>query len=367
MKLLEPIDVGAFQLASRVVMAPLTRNRAKQPGDIPWALNAEYYRQRATAGMIITEATPISPLAKGYWATPGIWTNEQVDGWRRVTDAVHDEGGKIVLQLWHVGRISHVSLLPEGEVPVSSTNVRAESQTVLEGGERVDVSPPRALLTHEVPGVVEDFRAAAVNARAARFDGVEIHGANSYLLDQFVRDGVNRRTDRYGGSLENRLRFPLDVARAVCDVWGPGRVGYRISPAGEFNDLRDSDPITTFTSLARALGDLGIAYLHNVESFRVERREDQIDAIRRAFRDAGGGAYMANGAYSADTGEARILEDKADLVSFGELYIANPDLVERFRRGGPLNEPDRATYSGGDHRGYTDYPTLADLGARSEA
>ncbi|MEM1166807.1 MAG: alkene reductase [Planctomycetota bacterium] len=363
MKLFDPITAGDLALPHRVVMAPLTRNRAAQPGDVPHELNATYYAQRASAALIISEATQVDPLGKGYVATPGIYSDEQVAGWRLVTDAVHEAGGRIVLQLWHVGRISHVDLLPEGEQPVAPSAIRATSQTVVsaESG-MVDVSAPRALRTDEIPGIVAQFRRGAENAKAAGFDGVEIHGANGYLIDQFTRDGTNQRDDQYGGSLENRVRVPLEIARAVVDGWGAGRVGYRISPAGAFNDMSDSDPIATFGALARGLGGLGLAFLHNVEAFAGGQRDEaQIDAIKSAFQDAGGGAYMANGGYQRDDAEARLEAGKADLVSFGETFLANPDLPERFRQGAPLNEGDRATYYGGDDRGYTDYPTLAEV------
>lgn len=362
-KLTAAIRLGDLELRNRVFMAPLTRSRSKQPGDIPWSLNAEYYAQRAGAGLIVSEATQISPQGKGYAFTPGIHSDEQVEGWKLVTDAVHDRGGSIFLQLWHVGRISHVDLQPEGQQPVAPSAIRAESQTYTsaESG-MVQVSEPRALELDEIPGVVEQFRVAAENAKRAGFDGVEIHGANGYLLDQFTRDGTNQRTDSYGGSIENRIRFPLEVARAVIGVWGAGRVGYRVSPNGEFNTMNDSDPLATFGTLARELRKLGIAYLHNVEAFAGgERNEPMIDALRAAFdgRDpTGAGVYIGNGGLTPEQAEQRLAADRADAVAFGTSYIANPDLAERIALGGPYNEPNRDTFYGGTAVGYTDYPSL---------
>lgn len=354
--LFNPLAVGDLELPNRVLMAPLTRSRSSQPGDIPNALMAEYYAQRVGAGLIVSEATQISPQGKGYAFTPGIHSNEQVEGWKLVTDAVHAKGGRIVLQLWHVGRISHVDLQPGGAQPVAPSAIRAESQTYTSRDSgMVQVSEPRALETDEIPGVVDQYRSAAQRAKDAGFDGVEIHGANGYLLDQFVRSGTNQRTDAYGGSLENRLRFPLEVARAVAEVWGPGRVGYRVSPSGEFNGMTDDNPLETFSALAEQLGALKLAFIHNVEVFRGnDRDETMIDALRNAFD----GVYIGNGSYTGDLARERIDAGKADAVAFGELYIANPDLAERFQLNAPLNEPNRDTYYGGGEEGYTDYPTL---------
>lgn len=359
--LLTPLDAGELRLPNRVLMAPLTRARSAQPGDVPTELNAAYYAQRAGAGLIISEATQVSPQGKGYAMTPGIHTDEQVAGWRLVTDAVHARGGRIVLQLWHVGRISHVDLQPGGAAPVAPSAIRAESQTFTsaESG-MVPVSQPRALETGEIPGVVEQFRAAAERAKDAGFDGVEIHGANGYLLDQFTRDGSNTRTDAYGGSTEKRLRFPLEVAEAVAGVWGPGRVGYRVSPTGDFNGMSDADPAVTFGLLAKRLGELGLAYLHNAEAFAGSPRdEDVIAAVRSSFP----GVYIANGGYTPASARERVAAGLADAVAFGELYISNPDLAERIAAGAPLNSPDPDTYYGGGAAGYTDYPTLAEQSA----
>ena len=355
--LFEPLTVGDVRLPHRVLMAPLTRNRATQPGDVPSALNAEYYAQRASAGLIITEATQVSPQGKGYMATPGIHSDEQVEGWKLVTSAVHEKGGRVFLQLWHVGRISHTDLQPDGAAPVAPSAIRAEAQTFVspETG-MVPVSEPRELETKEIPGLIRQYADAAQRAKHAGFDGVEIHGANGYLLDQFTRDGTNKRADKYGGSLENRLALPVEVVRAVVRVWGPGRVGYRVSPTGSFNDMRDSNPAKTFGALAEKLSAYRLAYLHVAEAFAGSPRDDDIlGAIRRCFS----GPYIANGTYTAELARERIEAGKADAFAFGEPFIANPDLPERFRRGAPLNEPDKSTYYGGDHRGYTDYPFLA--------
>ncbi len=356
--LFQPLRAGDLDLPNRVLMAPLTRSRSTQPGDVPNALNAEYYAQRAGAGLIISEASQISPQGKGYAFTPGIHSDEQVEGWRLVTDRVHGAGGRIALQLWHVGRISHTDLQPGGAQPVAPSAIRADTQTYTSRDSgMVPVSEPRALETDEIPGVVEQYRAAAQRAKDAGFDGVEIHGANGYLIDQFTRSGTNQRTDAYGGSLENRLRFPIEVAEAVAGVWGPGRVGYRVSPAADFNSMSDANPSETFGALAEKLGALNLAYLHAVEAFRgSERNEDVIAAVRQAFS----GVYIANGGYTHESACKRLDKGKADAVAFGELYIANPDLAERFRQGAPLNEPNRDTYYAGGETGYTDYPTLAE-------
>ncbi|MEM1330831.1 MAG: alkene reductase [Planctomycetota bacterium] len=367
-KLLSEITAGDLVCANRAWMAPLTRSRAQMPGNIPRALNAEYYAQRASSGLIISEATPVCQEGHGYYATPGIHTDEQVEGWKLVTDAVHARGGKIVCQLWHVGRVSHVAFQPGGQPPVGPTDVKSQSKTYIDhSADRVENSPCRALETDEIPGVVEQFRDGAARAKAAGFDGVEIHGANSYLLDQFTRDGVNTRTDAYGGSLSKRLRFPLEVARAVCDVWGPGRVGYRISPLSEHKDVRDSDPQTTFSTLARELGAMGLSFLHAVETWdRSEadpRIKSAVPVIAGAFKDAGGGAYIANGDIDPQLGERMLADGWADAIAFGKLFISNPDLPERLAKGGPYAEWNRETFYTGTEVGYTDYPSLAESNA----
>lgn len=356
--LFTPIQIGDLNLPNRVLMAPLTRSRSSQPGDVPNELMARYYGQRASAGLIISEATQISPEGKGYAFTPGIHSEEQMHGWRKVTEAVHARGGRIFLQLWHVGRISHVDLQPGGEAPVAPSAITAQSQTYVSATSgMVPVSEPRALKTDEIPRIVEDYARAARLAHLAGFDGVEVHGANGYLLDQFTRSDTNQREDAYGGSLENRLRLPLEVVNAVAEVFGPGRVGYRISPVGTFNDMHDEDPAATFSTLAARLHDKRIAYLHVAEAFAGQDRDPD---VARALREAFPGNIIANGGYDAETARRRIGAGEAEVVAFGEPFIANPDLPERYRVGAALNEPDKNTYYGGTEVGYTDYPALAD-------
>ena len=361
--LFQPITLGALELPNRIVMAPLTRSRASQPGDVPTEMNAEYYAQRAGVGLIVSEATQVSPQGKGYAFTPGIHSAEQVAGWRKVTDAVHEAGGRMHLQLWHVGRISHPDLQPNGQLPVAPSAIKpegAQTYTSKESG-MVDIPRPRALEAEELPGVAEQFRQGAENARKAGFDGVELHAANGYLLDQFIRSGSNRRDDQYGGSVENRLRFPMMVVEAVKQVWPAERIGIRVSPTGSFNDMSDEDPVATYGALARKIQAAGLAYIEVVEdSFQGNlangRPESVIDAIREGFK----GRYIGNGDYSREEAAERIRAGRCDLASFGRPIIANPDLVERFRRDAPLNDWDESTFYGGDERGYTDYPTLED-------
>ncbi|MFP4130174.1 MAG: alkene reductase [Halorhodospira sp.] len=357
--LFEPYALGDLELPNRVLMAPLTRARAGE-GDVPTELTVEYYRQRAGAGLIFSEATQVSPQGKGYAFTPGIHSEEQVAAWRRVTDAVHEAGGRIHLQLWHVGRISRPELQPGQERPVAPSALQPNAQVFVsaESG-MVPVLEPRALETEEIPGIVAQFRRGAENARQAGFDGVEIHAANGYLLDQFLRSHSNHRTDAYGGAVANRIRLPLEVVDAVVDVWGTERTGIRVSPTGTFNDMHDDDPVTLYGALAEALQARGIAYIEVVEdSFQgneVEGRpEPVIDAIRAGFRRT----YIANGAYTADEARERIRAGRCELASFGRPFIANPDLPERLRRHAPLNAWDEGTFYGGDARGYTDYPFL---------
>lgn len=352
-EIFKEIKVGSIRLSNRIVMAPLTRNRAGE-GNVPTDLNREYYEQRATAGMIITEATQISPQGVGYPMTPGIHTPEQREGWRKVTDAVHKKGGKIALQLWHVGRISHPSLQPEGGLPVSPSAIKPEGEAFTYDGLQPFVTP-RALETNEIPEIVEQYAKAAKSAIGAGFDGVEIHAANGYLIDQFIRDGSNRRIDHYGGNLMNRLRFLQEVTEAVMDTIGSGRTGIRISPENSFNDMKDSNPQKTFNEVAEMLSGFEPAWLHVVEGdFATGKAMLNYAEIRQKFN----GIYMANAGYGLERAEAAIDSGKTDLVSFGALYIANPDLVERFREGAPLNTPDEETYYGGDAKGYTDYPFM---------
>jgi N-ethylmaleimide reductase len=351
--LFSPISLGRLRLPNRIVMAPLTRNRAA-PGDVPRSMHATYYSQRATAGLIITEASPISPQGVGYPGTPGIYSEAQIAGWQTVTEAVHDAGGHIFQQLWHVGRISHPDLQPGGTVPVAPSAIRPEGEAFTASGMQPFVTP-RALETEEIQAIVAQYAVAARNALQAGFDGVEVHAANGYLIDQFLRDGSNRRTDDYGGSLENRSRILREVLHVVCEAVGAERVGVRISPENSFNDMHDSQPQETFESVAGLLGGLGPAYLHVVEGDMVsgQKRLDY-GRIRAAFK----GIYMANCRYDLPRAQQAISTGAADMVSFGALYIANPDLVKRFRTGAALNEPDPETYYGGDEHGYIDYPFL---------
>ena len=361
-KLFTPLQLGDLTLPNRVIMAPLTRNRALPDGDVPHDLNAKYYAQRASAGLIIAEATQISPEGKGYIQTPGIHSDAQVAGWQKVTDAVHAKGGRIFLQLWHVGRISHVSLQPDGKQPVAPSPIAANAQTFIETG-FADVSEPRALETDEIARLLDDYRKAAENAKAAGFDGVELHSANGYLLDQFLRDGTNKRTDAYGGSVENRTRLLAEVLDTITKVFSPKRVGARFSPFSTFNDMSDSDPMTTFaTAIARA-NAAGLGYLHLVEGEMGQSRDLPPDADMAKLRAGFDGAYMANNGYNRQLAIKAVESGAADLIAFGRPFLANPDLVERLEKGAPLNEPDQNTFYGGDARGYTDYPTLEEVAA----
>ena len=369
--LFDPCQAGALSLATRIVMAPLTRNRA--PGALANARMAAYYRQRANpatgAGLIVSEATAISHQGQGYSDVPGIWSAEQVAAWKPVTDAVHAEGGKIVMQLWHVGRVSHTSLQPGGAAPVAPSALTAKTKTVLvvDGQARfVETSTPRALDAAELPGIVEDYRRAAANAIAAGFDGVEVHAANGYLIDQFLRSGSNQRSDAYGGSIENRARFLGEVMQAVAAEIGGGRTGIRLSPVTPANDASDGEPQPLFEHVVRQLAPLGLAYVHVIEGSTGGPRDHQqgpapfdYAALRQAYRSAGGqGAWMVNNGYDLALANQSLAEG-ADLVAFGRPFIANPDLATRLRQGGPFNTLDRATLYGGGDAGYLDYPTLA--------
>jgi N-ethylmaleimide reductase len=316
---------------------------------------ATYYRQRASAGLVITEATQVSPQGVGYPSTPGIHTDAQVEGWKQVTAAVHEQRGRIFLQLWHVGRISHPSLQPEGALPVAPSAIAPEGMVFTYQGPQAFVTP-RALELEEIPGVIRQFEEGARRALEAGFDGVEIHGANGYLVDQFLRDGTNRRTDEYGGPVESRARFLLEITEAVAKVWGADRVGVRLSPLGDFNSMSDSDPEATFAYAAEQLGKLGIAYLHLGGLVGVEAPESREHRMAQLLREKFGGTLMVNGGLTRESGESLVASGLADFVAFGTLFLANPDLPERFAESGPLNAPDRATFYGGDHRGYIDYP-----------
>ena len=352
--LLSPYKLSNLELPNRIVMAPLTRNRAGV-GNVPGPLNATYYAQRASAGLIIAEATQVSPQGLGYPATPGIHSPEQVAGWKLVTDAVHQEDGRIFLQLWHVGRISHPDLQPDGMLPVAPSAITPRGEAATYEGMKPFVTP-RALETSEIPGIVEQYRQGAKNALEAGFDGVEIHGANGYLLDQFLRDGTNQRTDEYGGSIENRARLLLEVTEAVVGVWGAQRVGVRLSPSGTFNDMHDSNPLETFGYATEALNRFGLAYLHIVEVTEADLRHGGTEVPTSYLRDRFTGTLMVNAGYDRDRGNAVIAKKEADLVSFGTLFLANPDLPRRFALKAPLNQPDPITFYGGTEKGYTDYP-----------
>lgn len=369
--LFSSLQVGDVRLSHRVVMAPLTRLRSTQPGDIPNALNAEYYGQRATAGgLLISEATQISRQGKGYPAAPGIHSTEQVAGWKLVTEAVHAKGGLIFLQLWHVGRVSHTSLHPETGLPVSASAIAIADGAKALTAEfaQVEFETPRALETGELPGIVADYVRAAENAKAAGFDGVEVHSANGYLLDQFLEDKTNHRTDAYGGSIENRSRLLLEVTDAVIDVWGKGRVGVRLSPYGKFSDMGDSDPIALFSYVLQQLSLRGVAYAHLIEPRAGNAgggaaTDDSMPDTAEIFREAFAGVLISAGGYTGESAEKVIADGYADAVAFGRLFIANPDLPERLRAGAALNEPNRNTFYGGGAEGYTDYSALAQVGA----
>ncbi len=357
--LLTAVRLGPYELRNRIVMAPLTRNRAGAD-NVPQTMNVEYYAQRASAGLIITEATQISPQGVGYPNTPGIHAREQARGWKRVTEAVHQRQGRIFLQLWHVGRISHPSLQPNGALPVAPSAIRPDGEAYTYQG-RLPFGTPRALETEEIRDVIEQYRTAAQNSLEAGFDGVEIHAANGYLLDQFLRDGTNLRADAYGGSIVNRARLVLEVTEAVAGVWGAERVGVRISPVHTFNSMYDSHPQITFSYVADQLSQFGLAYLHVVGN----RHGDgwyPVNSIQRfderKLRDAFQGTYIANAGYDRNRARAALRAGDADLIAFGSLFIANPDLPLRLARNAALNVPDVSTFYGGDEKGYTDYPFL---------
>jgi len=366
--LFEPVKAGQLELANRIVMAPLTRNRS--PEAIPLDITAKYYAQRATAGLLITEATAISHQGQGYAHVPGLYGTEQLDGWKKVTEAVHEAGGKIVVQLWHVGRISHTTLQPDGGAPVAPSAITAKAKTYLVhadgSGEMVPVSEPRALDVGELPGIVKSYRVAARNAvEGAGFDGVEVHGANGYLLDQFLKSDSNKRTDDYGGSIENRARLLLEVTRGIVDDLGGSKVGIRLSPVTPANDAHDSHAQALFEYVVRELGPLQLAYVHIIEGStggprEISDRPFDYAALKNAYREAGGkGAWMVNNGYDRALAIKKVADGEVDLVAFGKAYIANPDLVRRLKEDAPLNQPDQATFYGGGEHGYTDYPTLS--------
>lgn len=367
--LFDAFTAGELALANRIVMAPLTRNRS--PNAVPGALTATYYVQRASAGLLISEATAISHQGQGYADVPGLYAPEQIAGWKAVTAAVHAAGGKIVAQLWHVGRVSHHSLQPDGGAPVAPSAIRAKTKTYLlnadGSGGFVPASEPRALALDEMPGIVADFRRAARAAIEAGFDGVEVHAANGYLIDQFLRAGSNQRTDAYGGSIENRARLLVEVMDAICAEIGAGRTGIRISPVTPANDVADPDPQPLFTHVVEQLAQWPLAYVHVIEGATGAARDYQqgdtpfdYAALRAAYARAGGrAAWMVNNGYDRALAEAAVAEGRADLVAFGKPFISNPDLVQRLRDNATLNPWDTATFYGGGAKGYTDYPALA--------
>jgi len=366
-KLFEPVRAGRLDLPHRIVMAPLTRSRAHQPGNVPTALNACYYAQRASAALIVSEATQVSMQGQGYAWTPGIHSREQIEGWRLVSDTVHEAGRRMFLQLWHVGRISHPALQPDQMLPVAPSAVRPAGEAFIENergeGQLAPFVTPRPLQLMEMPYLVRQYTRGARNAQLAGMDGVEVHGANGYLLDQFAESRTNRRGDEYGGAVENRARLLIEAVETCCDVWGSDAVGVRISPLSTFNDIGDDDPEETFGYIAEKLNDFKLAYLHvvNPAAAAVEKGLPpepaalrMVELIRRKWR----GTLMLCGGFDRDSAESWLELGRADLIAFGRKFLANPDLPERFRRGAPLNQSDPATFYGGGAKGYTDYPTL---------
>ncbi|MBD2771357.1 alkene reductase [Iningainema tapete] len=349
------VQLGPYLLPNRIVMAPMTRLRAIE--SIPQSLMATYYTQRASAGLIVTECTMVSPMSNGYMNCPGIYSPEQIKGWQEVTDAVHNAGGKIFLQLWHCGRISHPSLL-EGKQPVAPSAIAPVGELHTPVG-KVAMETPRALEKHEISEIVEQFRSGAENAYQAGFDGVELHGAFGYLIDQFLQDGSNQRTDEYGGSIENRARFLLEVVEAVSSVWGADRVGIKLSPSNTFYGMIDSNPKATFAYVLEALNPIGLAYVHLMEPNEIDlKNRDVLNPVTPLFRPIYQGTLIANGNYTQETANAALVKGDAELVSFGKLFLANPDLPRRFQLNAPLNEPNPKTFYGAGEKGYTDYPFL---------
>ncbi|WP_419418475.1 alkene reductase [Legionella sp. D16C41] len=352
----DPLTIGDLYLPNRIVMAPLTRSRASKD-DVPGPYSNIYYAQRASAGLIISEATQISPQGKGYAFTPGIYSDEQVAGWKKSTDAIHEKDGRIFAQLWHVGRISHPDLQIDNQLPVAPSAIKPEGEAFTESGFKPLVTP-RALQLAEIPNIIEQYTHAALCAKRANFDGIEIHAANGYLLDQFIRDQTNKREDAYGGSLENRCRLVLEVIEAVIKIWPSKRVGIRFSPVSPANDIADSNPMATFSYLVEQINRFELAYIHFVEGVTTGPRDIPKDFSFATLRKLYKGFYMANNGYSLDLAEHALEENLADLIAFGRLYIANPDLVERFEVGAPLLSAPKATWYGGGAEGYINWPTL---------
>jgi N-ethylmaleimide reductase len=357
-KLFSPVQLGAIPLSHRVVMAPLTRQRSAQPGDVPNALMLEYYSQRASeGGLIISEATTVAVTGRGYLGAPGIYSDQQVAGWKKIVDAIHAKGGRMLLQLWHVGRVAHIDMTG-GEIPVGPSAVPFEGVAFTRNG-WVPVSPNRALEIEEIPALIDAYREGAMRAKAAGFDGVEIHSGNGYLLDQFLQDGSNKRTDAYGGPVENRARLLLEVTDVVISVWGRDRVGIRLGPNSKFNAMADSNPAATFGYVAAQMKKRGVAYLHVIEprikgSTPIDNGLPPVAAAQ--MKEIFQGKIIAAGGFEPDGAEAIVEKGEADAVAFGRYFISNPDLTTRIRLGLPLNPYDRATFYGGDAHGYTDYP-----------
>lgn len=361
--LFDKIQLGNMVLKNRIFMAPLTRMRSKQPGNIPYELNAKYYAQRATAGLIISEATQISQQGQGYPSTPGIHSPEQVKGWKLVTDAVHQKGGKIFLQLWHVGRISHSSFQPNNKLPVAPSAIKPAGKTFTADWKQVDFETPHALSLEEINVILNDYTKACQNAREAGFDGVEIHGANGYLLDQFLQDGSNHRTDEYGGSISHRSKLLLEVIDRAINIWDKERVGVRLAPYGTFNDMSDSDPIALFNYVLEQLNSKHIAYVHMIEPRATnagggDAIKSNVPCVAELFRKKFNGIFISAGGYTPETAKMSLENGLVDAITFGRLYIANPDLPERIKAGAALNPYNRATFYGGNEKGYTDYPFL---------
>jgi N-ethylmaleimide reductase len=363
-QLFSPLNVGPFELKHRLVMAPLTRMRAAKPSLAPRPLNAEYYAQRATqGGLIIAEASPVMATGFGNPGVPGIYSDDQVEGWREVVDAVHAKGGVIFLQLWHVGRVSHSSFQPGAALPVapSAVAISTEFKTMTADGKVAPYETPRALETSEIPAIVASFRQAARNAKAAGFDGVEVHGANGYLIEQFLQSRSNQRTDQYGGPIENRARFLMEVMEAVTEVWGADRVGVRLSPYGIANDSGEADPMPLYTHVIQSLNALGLAYLHFIEprssgAGRAEVNWQNVPSAMVLFRPIWKGVLMTAGGFTGEAADAAIAAGHADAVAFGRIFISNPDLPRRLQKGYPLTPYNRATFYAGEEKGYTDYP-----------
>jgi N-ethylmaleimide reductase len=367
--LFAPVKIGPYQLAHRVVMAPLTRMRAEKPSLAPRPLNAEYYSQRATpGGLIIAEASPVVATGFGNPGVPGIYTDAQIAGWRKIVDAVHARGGVIFLQLWHVGRVSHSSFQPGGTLPVapSAVAISTEFKAMTADGKMVDYETPRALETSEIPAMVDAYRQGAKNALNAGFDGVEIHGANGYLIEQFLQSRSNLRSDQYGGSIENRVRFLMEVTQAAIDVWGADRVGVRLSPYGIANGSGEANPMPLYSHAIKSLDKLGLAYLHFIEprssgAGRAEVNHQNVPSAMVLYRPMWSGKLISAGGFTGETADAAIAAGHADAIAFGRIFISNPDLPRRLQHGHPLTPYNRATFYGGEEKGYTDYPAHDEL------